>query len=434
MKEKKNKMRNYDFKKYCLLANFTRSYDQTQSQEGYIHLLGSIFYTTELKYSELEDYYPKLNIIRLYLETDLEGGIENSRINVQRLSNTIMECRMGIIYFLHLKAYGSSKPVSAERLDHSTFFEYIFGNQLSSKKNTQIENLSTNTLFVFEDLDWFTIQIIFRAAGIKLSGGSITKRHILSTSQFNLSKILLSSGYSLEELYLSYALMQKIAREVNYDLVEEQLYDISKFNTERMTKLIETNLQLAEDKTKKIILEKQNSIKKYEQQLSLDENIARNHRRIPKLHEEISKLETKIDAINQVRNVLKTANYDVIKKYYLEFYHNYEYGMDLHKFDRFINRFVKNDNKRTKVSNFRVNTPRYYSTLAKKTNINSLNFNEGNLNLVKNIVVENFENLKIKGLSKVNSISFYYKNTNIETYNKYLNELSNSVELNIEAN
>ena len=45
----------------------------------------------------------------------------------------------------------------------------------------------------------------------------------------------------------------------------------------------------------------------------------------------------------------------------------------------------------------------------------------------------NFENLKIKGLTKVNSISFYHKNTNVETYNKYLNELSSNVDINIDA-
>ena len=63
-----------------------------------------------------------------------------------------------------------------------------------------------------------------------------------------------------------------------------------------------------------------------------------------------------------------------------------------------------------------------------------LNLNDKkDLKLFKDIVMVNFENLKIKGLTKVNSISFYHKNTNVETYYKYLNELSSNVDINIDA-
>ena len=69
------------------------------------------------------------------------------------------------------------------------------------------------------------------------------------------------------------------------------------------------------------------------------------------------------------------------------------------------------------------------------TNKIILNLNNKNdLKLFKDSIVVNFDSLLIKGLTKVNSISFYHKVTNIETYNKYLNELSNNVDINIDAN
>ena len=100
---------------------------------------------------------------------------------------------------------------------------------------------------------------------------------------------------------------------------------------------------------------------------------------------------------------------------------------------RNIINYLKNNNNEYIIIIVKVNYND--NSQSKLSNKLILNLNDKkDLKLFKNIVVENFENLKIKGLSKVNSISFYYKNTNIETYNKYLNELSNSVELNIEAN
>jgi hypothetical protein len=49
-------------------------------------------------------------------------------------------------------------------------------------------------LFIFKNIDWMTLQLIFRIIHIQLSGGSLSRRHYLSTSEFNLSKYLFLLG------------------------------------------------------------------------------------------------------------------------------------------------------------------------------------------------------------------------------------------------
>ena len=113
----------------------------------------------------------------------------------------------------------------------------------------------------------------------------------------------------------------------------------------------------------------------------------------------------KKDSFN--KNILKEHIRNILK-YFLN--NNFEYIVVIVKINY-------NDNLQSNLSNKLI-----------------LNLNDKkDLKLFKDIVVVNFENLKIKGLTKVNSISFYHKNTNVETYNKYLNELSSNVDINIDA-
>ena len=113
----------------------------------------------------------------------------------------------------------------------------------------------------------------------------------------------------------------------------------------------------------------------------------------------------KKDSFN--KNILKEHIRNILK-YFLN--NNFEYIVVIVKINY-------NDNLQSNLSNKLI-----------------LNLNDKkDLKLFKDIVMVNFENLKIKGLTKVNSISFYHKNTNVETYNKYLNELSSNVDINIDA-
>lgn len=57
--------------------------------------------------------------------------------------------------------------------------------------------------FVFEYTTWLVIQVLLEQLNIRISGGSISRRQFLSTSEFKLSLFLSKLGYSLKDIYSS---------------------------------------------------------------------------------------------------------------------------------------------------------------------------------------------------------------------------------------
>ena len=110
-----------------------------------------------------------------------------------------------------------------------------------------------------------------------------------------------------------------------------------------------------------------------------------------------------------------------------------------------FNKIILREHIRNIIKYFLVNGFEYIIVIVKITYNDNLQANLTNklilnlsdkkdLKLFKNTIEVNFDSLKAKGLTKVNSISFYHKNTNIDNYNKYINELANNLEINIDAN
>ena len=90
--------------------------------------------------------------------------------------------------------------------------------------------LLNNALFIFDNLTWLNLQLLFRYLNIVLSGGSISKRHILSTSQFNLSNNLHVLNYNKEAIYNSFITLHK-SYQCTKCTVDNQNIDFQSLNT-----------------------------------------------------------------------------------------------------------------------------------------------------------------------------------------------------------
>jgi hypothetical protein len=60
---------------------------------------------------------------------------------------------------------------------------------------TVSENIYINSIFIFKGTNWVNIVAEFRRSGIIVSGGSNTKKHILSPVQLRLSQFLIATGW-----------------------------------------------------------------------------------------------------------------------------------------------------------------------------------------------------------------------------------------------
>ena len=97
-------------------------------------------------------------------------------------------------------------PKLLNKLRGQKVFKEIIDSLLSDYQNfDKIKNINLNQyFFIFENLNWFTVQLIFKNLNIVLSGGTLNKRHIVSTTQFNLIKFLISLDFKDKDFYNSF--------------------------------------------------------------------------------------------------------------------------------------------------------------------------------------------------------------------------------------
>ena len=191
---------------FNFLATLSRSFDSHHVNKNMIHLVTTGLYSnTRLDFSDWQKTENSTNsiknrktlIIRVYNSTDrdiCEDFVE--------ISNNIAMCKFSVGYI-------------ASALENENKFEdilfYIFGDQFEKQKKVktisvydQELNLSTekqfsefNSVFiVFERLHWYNIQHIFNMLNVIISGGSISKRHLLSISEVYLMQYLIFLNFN----------------------------------------------------------------------------------------------------------------------------------------------------------------------------------------------------------------------------------------------
>nr|YP_009517284.1 RNA polymerase [Tricholomella constricta]AYE93422.1 RNA polymerase [Tricholomella constricta] len=304
------------------LSTISRSFDKYHVDNNKVHLVSSNFYTN--KFELTKDI--KFNSVHYIIFIEL---INLDKFEIIKHNSTCIEFKISLPYFL--------KYFLGLNSSFESFLEVLIGNPLERTKENR--SLLNNVLFVYSNLSWSTIQAVYKNINVDISGGSISKRHILSTAEYNLSSMLLSLGYNLVDIYNSSIILSKqLQISKGKDIVNSELSSIFSYDLEinkvfRLNSLAEyLNLKIEKFKAQISNLElevksrqgnfqfSEDSLKKYSRDtpkfLELTKNILNFKAKIEKLKQEISSLNSKVTELNlEVTSLSSLSSSELADKY-----------------------------------------------------------------------------------------------------------------------
>jgi hypothetical protein len=196
-----------------LLVCFARSYDKIHIKSKRIHLVSSVvsssygFDLNDIDYSFLKEKmerkmyrstYYVFNVVDEYANKenlaliDRLYNIDNRGVTINNYYNCVRVINIGINSLLtFLEDDGNKLNITND------FITDIFGDIDSKKKN--FDSICQDSVFIFRNICWSSIVLLFKLKGIDISGGSNSKRHILSTVDATLKEFLdLFYGYNTD--------------------------------------------------------------------------------------------------------------------------------------------------------------------------------------------------------------------------------------------
>lgn len=314
------------------LVNMSRSFDKYHVDKNRIHLVSSVFCTNKFELTEDTKFSSVHYIIRIeFKDSKLFDIIEHN-------SNCI-EFRISIVYLIENFLMSINNRIEG----FESFLQILIGNYFEIEKTNH--SLLNNVLFVYQDITWSTIQLIFRLINIDVSGGSISKRHMISTAEYNLSRILYTLDYRLEDIYNSskiYSFLLKTSNFVSYS----ELFNDYKFNNvlklEEIKRLLTLEIENITKHIKELellIKSSSGSLKEFEismsnlgyndsktnsnklknrSSLKLNYNILNAKNKIENLTSEVSSLNLKLIDLNKEKSNLDNLNNSEIQEKYIK--------------------------------------------------------------------------------------------------------------------
>jgi len=293
--------------KFYLLVTLGRSLDSYHSEHKQLHLLGSCFYTNDYNFNNLVTNTNRRHlIIRLVMSDMYEISVRWSK------DKFACELQFDLFYFLSIFSSFKFEDINEHLLSALSSLNIDSEYYREMKK---VENLMLHSLFVFEGINWFTLQVLFKHFNIILSGGTISKRNVLTTSQFLLSKYLSDLGYGSQDVFNSFSTLRKESKNeidlglgvfsANFVLAKEsmivRLTDFFKLAIERLNVSISENE--SEIKNKEAQIQALNlEISLVEIKLSKDKTVL--SKRIFGIKRAIEKIRIFVDTIKD--SILKT--------------------------------------------------------------------------------------------------------------------------------
>lgn len=334
-------------KNFYLIANFARSFDKFHIHNNTNHLVSSIFYTEDLKADNLKnltlDKDKILNVI--YID-----NLDINHLNIYKTQDNINIFLIPNIYlmkeFLNSNDKNNINQTLLNTLRDKNMFKEIIElllddyNQLDKIKNINLNQY----IFIFKNLNWFTLQLIFKNWNITLSGGTLNKRHIVSTTQFNLIKFLISLDFKDKDFFNSFKygtknyesikeisfkgeslilhmdknLILKIIKDKNKLLlskITENLNIINKDIKAKNENVLNLEQEKLEFKNKKIKLNK--NLKDSKKLIKLEKRIEELNNRIKSLNLKVLDLENKQKKILTREEQIYNLNYDTLRELYI---------------------------------------------------------------------------------------------------------------------
>ncbi len=396
-----------------LLVTLSRSLDSSHFGKR-IHMIGSAFYTTDYDFDSIEPRTGK-NYIIIRLKSVYDENISSQWLDSKK---NVIEVRLSLALFFEIyNGLGYPQFDNALKYLLGEIKEYKLKAQY--RELMQIENVLSDALFVFEDITWFTLQLICKGFNIDLSGGTISKRYVLSTAQYNLSNYLDALGYSEQDVYNSYYQLRKLsatATEASSDLIinslfnfnkDQMLFNLNKYLSTKIDDLNQNISNLESDikfKGQNINSWKQAISTKIAGKLSKKKNIAtkrilKNKENITNLEKAITRnqkeiplLKSKLLDLNSEKEGLNNLSYCDLRNKYNLYCHN---DIVMEKANIFTKGLLRLNNKNIKAKSPRDSnyfSRRKYSTLS---NINGSNFPKNNLLWNKNVLNDFNYNLNL---------------------------------------
>ena len=414
-------------KNLCLLTTLTRSLDNYHNirRSNQIHLISSVcnFERSLLVFENLalnskNKYEYILHVTPLTVES-LQNLTEISVVepSCKIYLNKLVVFEMSMLWlFVNYMKYNSYSETKFE-----DFLLNVISNLSSEVPGFTKNNILTKILFIFDSVNWSTLQLLFKILNINLSGGSISKRHFISTSEYNLSRYLILLGINDVDIYKSYVL-NKEAINLSIDISKlvlptELFILIIKIKTEEVIIHMTENIKQLENKIKNYnndikslevsSLIKQTKKNKTKSSIVIPDISDKTKKSIEKIknlslesEKEILKLKSVISDIKVSIDNLSNKSYDEVKNIYMKYFHNLNLFQNPKKILKVFNRsiFIPTSNISSKEN---LSIRREYSTLI---NLRGMNSNFKNITDYPNSLIWNKFSIKNMSLYANNSI------------------------------
>lgn len=350
-----------DNKKY-MFATFSRSFIENKPKNGGINLTSSICF---VKCSELElenlvsDSEEELFI---FIVSSEEPNFLNGEVSTKKLGNNVscMYTHLFSLFDVEFTDIGTIKSIKAKKdlLSMILETEYSSSSLKVSETYSSWSNVLSNSLFIFEGVNYTSLQALSKLYGFNISGGG--KRQHLTPVDFKLSLYLSKLGFTSKDVYTGLSKISKLKDKENTpdslttNTLETHISSTFLNNETLIKSIIKQKIEIQiKSKTKEIeILDKstlnvKNSINGLEVSLSLFltkkedkkktknattsinfKKVSRTHLQIAKFKDLLRENQHKTDKINLELNQLKTNLNDIskltdieLKKCYFEKYH-----------------------------------------------------------------------------------------------------------------
>jgi len=179
--ENTNLTKNVNYDKVNVIVCFANSKDKTVRTDLFHHIIASVLFINDdalklisAKLDSIGDFYKVMGIDKLHINWVTKKELDSNQPQ--------------------MKMYNVNPEIVVLLDNFETFFRRMEYSYLKKIIKDTVDNkkLPNHLIFIFEETSWFEILAYFRKQNIIVSGGSTTKRHILSPIDIRLSQFFIS--------------------------------------------------------------------------------------------------------------------------------------------------------------------------------------------------------------------------------------------------
>ena len=186
--------------RFYLLGCFTRSSDSYHKSVSLLHLVASTFYTTKLNWGDIiSKYYGRDDVIIVKVSRNIKTPYLDIDKNIFSTN----------LYYL----FGYILNSSNVEFDANNLIDILFKNRNAEDQRLFIDRFYKLGLFIFEDITWEDLRLLYRSRRIQISGGTQNRRHLISTLQYRLVKHLIELNYNTDDIFNSKNILKNIKLE-----------------------------------------------------------------------------------------------------------------------------------------------------------------------------------------------------------------------------